>query len=78
MVKVLRIYGYNAGVAAKYGNQDIVHGIAYVNDYSTTKGYEARTIWLPSGKINWSDDCIGKDLYVEYGYRGRIESCLVK
>ena len=78
MVKLLRITGYQENIPTKYGPSDHVEGILFENQYSNTQGNETAKEWIPCGKIAWSLDVIGKDLYVEYGPKGRIVSCLIK
>jgi len=78
MVKLLRITGYQENVPTQYGPRDHVDGILFDNQFSATVGNETTKEWLPAGKIAWSQDVIGKDLYVEYGPKGRIVSCLIK
>ena len=78
MVKLLRITGYQENVTTQFGPRDHVDGILFENQFAATQGNETTKEWLPVGKISWSLDVIGKDLYVEYGPKGRISSCLIK
>lgn len=78
MVKVLKISGYQKGLNTKYGIQDKIEGIAYENRFKATEGRETAIVWLNAGLVDLQPDCVTKDLYVEYGYRGSIQSCQIK
>lgn len=78
MIRLLRISGYQDNVPTQYGIKDHVDGVLFENQFAATKGNETAKVWLPNGKISWSLDCIGKDLWVEYGPKGQVVSCLIK
>lgn len=74
MTKLLRIAGYKV-VETKYGQRSIVYGLLYNNTDKAVKGNMVHTIWV--NEI-LTDDCIGKDLYVEFNALGKISKTEVK
>ena len=75
MVKELRITGYQE---LPDKNSTVVAGICYQNQFPAFKGNDVDKRWIPFNLLRFDDTCIGKDLCVEYGYKGRIVLCQIK
>lgn len=80
MIKVLRISGYQLNVQGGkiVRPTHIFQGIKYENDYSATIGKEVGSVFVNPDVVNVPDDPIGKDLCIEYGYKGRVVKCLIQ
>ena len=78
MVKELRITGYQEMPDAKNGPCTVIAGVCYQNPYASFRGNDTDKRWISMNLCKFDDSCIGKDLYVEYGYKGRVVACQVK
>lgn len=80
MIKVLKIYGYQLNVQGGKINRPthIFQGVKYENDYTATVGHEVGSIFINPDVVNVPDNPIGKDLYIEYGYKGRVVKCQIQ
>lgn len=80
MIKVLRISGYklNAQGGKITRPTHIFHGVKYENDYADTQGKEVGSVFVNPDVVNVPQDPIGKDLLIEYGYKGKVVKCLIQ
>ena len=75
MTKELAITGYQV-LADK--NCSVFSGILFQNPYPNFHGNDTGKRWISLDLIKPDDSCIGKNLEIEYGYKGRIVACSIK